>query len=101
MDDHCHCSATKMVNTRLAASASQAPHEPDPVAAVRAWPWLARPLPERAGRKVVCVVQLGALIALQLLALPAPAAGVVVSATLAALSWSFGRDVLWLWRARP
>ncbi|KGE02626.1 CDP-alcohol phosphatidyltransferase family protein [Pseudohaliea rubra] len=70
-------------------------------AAARAWPWLARALPERTGRKVVCVVQLGALIALQLPALPAPAAGALVSAALAALSWSFGRDVLWLWRARP
>jgi phosphatidylglycerophosphate synthase len=70
-------------------------------AAARTRPWLARPLPERAGRKVVCVVQIGALIALQLPALPGPAAGAVVGATLAALGWSFGRDVLWLWRARP
>jgi phosphatidylglycerophosphate synthase len=70
-------------------------------AAARAWPWLARPLPERAGRKVVCVVQIGALIALQLPALPGPAAGALVGATLTALGWSFGRDVLWLRRAGP
>ena len=62
------------------------------VGAARALPWMAAPLPERFGRKVVCVVQIAALIALQATAL-ALGAG-------AALVWSFGRDVLWLWRAR-
>ena len=63
-------------------------------------PWLARPLPDRFGRKVVCVLQLGTLIALQL---PLPAdmpATLLVAGVAAALAWSFGRDVLWLHRTR-
>lgn len=64
------------------------------------WPPLARPLPERAGRKAVCVLQISALIALQLPALAGPPALAIVAATLAALAWSFGRDLRWLWRAR-
>lgn len=69
-------------------------------AAGLAFPWLARPLPDRFGRKVACVLQIGALIAVQAPIL-SPALGVlaVVVATLA-LAWSFGRDVLWLWRRR-
>ncbi|MEO1079515.1 MAG: CDP-alcohol phosphatidyltransferase family protein [Pseudomonadota bacterium] len=65
------------------------------------WPMLGRPLPERFGRKVVCVLQIVALIALQLPWLAGPAASVVVLVALLALAWSFGRDVLWLWKASP
>ncbi|MEM1190125.1 MAG: CDP-alcohol phosphatidyltransferase family protein [Pseudomonadota bacterium] len=63
------------------------------------WPMLGRPLPERFGRKVVCVLQIVALIALQLPWLAGPTATAVVLAALLALAWSFGRDVLWLWKA--
>lgn len=63
-------------------------------------PWMARTLPGRFGRKVVCVVQIVALIALQLPALAGIPALSITAAALVALAWSFGRDVLWLWRTR-
>lgn len=70
------------------------------VAAFAVAPWLAAPLPDRFGRKVACVVQIAALIALLIPGLPAGvAAGIAWPAT-AALAWSFGRDILWLWRNR-
>lgn len=62
--------------------------------------WMARALPERFGRKVVCVVQIAALIALQLPSLAGTPARCIAAAALTALAWSFGRDVLWLWRTR-
>lgn len=64
-------------------------------------PWLREPLPSSVARKVICVIQMIALIALQvpgvlgILALP------LVAAVGATLLWSFGRDVAWLWRSRP
>ncbi|MEM6382654.1 MAG: CDP-alcohol phosphatidyltransferase family protein [Pseudomonadota bacterium] len=65
-----------------------------------AWPWLRAPLPARFSRKVICVVQLSVLIALQ-----APIVGGDLTAlltTLAAIGliWSFSVDCLWLWRNR-
>ncbi len=64
------------------------------------FPWLGRYLPERFGRKAVCVLQLATLIALQVPLLPLPVAtGLVIMASLA-LAWSFGRDVVHLWRLR-
>lgn len=69
-------------------------------AAAVALPWLDGPLPERFSRKVVCVAQIATLIALQLPPLAASVANPVVAVVAAALAWSFGRDVLWLWRAR-
>lgn len=70
------------------------------VIAGKALPWLNAPLPERFSRKVVCVVQVGALVALQLPLLPPGGAGSLVAVVAGALAWSFGRDVVWLWRAR-
>ncbi|NBE06616.1 CDP-alcohol phosphatidyltransferase [Rhodobacter sp. CCP-1] len=70
------------------------------VAAFWPCPWLAAPLPVRFGRKVVCVVQIGALIVLQVPELPPMAARAVAWGAVGALVWSFGRDVLWLWRHR-
>ncbi|SIT07556.1 CDP-alcohol phosphatidyltransferase [Roseivivax lentus] len=67
----------------------------------RILPWMARPLPERRGRKLVCVLQIAALIALQLPLLGDMQAALIVTATALALAWSFGRDILWLWRNRP
>lgn len=69
-------------------------------AAALVWPWLDRPLPDRFSRKTVCVAQIATLIALQLPPLAASVANPVVAVVAAALVWSFGRDVLWLWRAR-
>jgi len=64
------------------------------------FPWLDGPLPARFSRKVVCVVQLAVLIALQLPFVGGALGGVMAFAVVLALVWSFGRDVLWLWRAR-
>jgi len=63
-------------------------------------PWLRRPAPERFSRKLVCVVQIATLIALQLPPVATSVANPVVAVVAAALIWSFGRDVMWLWRAR-
>lgn len=68
------------------------------IAASVPFPWLAAPLPERFGRKVVCVVQVAALIALQVPVLPVALAQWIAFGAVAALLWSFGRDTLWLWR---
>jgi phosphatidylglycerophosphate synthase len=71
------------------------------VAAGYLLPWLHQPLPERFGRKVVLVVQVAALITL---VSPVPPDWLIVPVVVGvagALLWSFGRDILWLWRARP
>lgn len=63
-------------------------------------PWLGEALPDRFGRKVVCVAQLATLIVLQLpVAIPGSLDLVIILVALA-LAWSFGRDILWLWRSR-
>lgn len=56
-------------------------------------PWLRGPLPERFSRKVVCVLQLGALVLLQLPALPDVAAASLVALAALSLVWSFWLDV--------
>lgn len=64
------------------------------------FPWLAAPLPDRFGRKVACVVQIAALILLQSPGWPEGVARGIGLAAVAVLGWSFGRDVIWLWRHR-
>lgn len=64
------------------------------------FPWLKRPLPDRFGRKAVCVLQLATLIVLQLPLLPGPASAGLVAVASLALALSFGRDVVHLWRNR-
>lgn len=64
----------------------------------RVLPFLANPLPDRFGRKVACVLQIGALIALQAPILSPAQAGIAVGVAALALVWSFGRDVIWLYR---
>ncbi|MEI4232031.1 CDP-alcohol phosphatidyltransferase family protein [Roseovarius sp. D22-M7] len=61
-----------------------------------ALPWLAQPLPERFGRKLACVLQIGALVALQAPVLPPALAGLAVAVAAVALAVSFGRDLRWL-----
>jgi phosphatidylglycerophosphate synthase len=68
--------------------------------ALWAVPWMRRDLPERFSRKLVCVVQLSALIALQLPILPTGPAMAMVTVAGLALAWSFAVDVVWLWRRR-
>lgn len=63
-------------------------------------PWLNGALPERYSRKVVCVVQLIGLIALQLPGLPMALAVGITIVVLALLAWSFGLDIAHLRRTR-
>jgi phosphatidylglycerophosphate synthase len=69
------------------------------VAAAWALPWLRGPLPPRFARKAVAAVQ-GVVLAVAVAGvLPAALTVVAVAAALAALCWSFGRDVFGLRRA--
>jgi phosphatidylglycerophosphate synthase len=63
-------------------------------------PWLTRPLPDRQGRKTVCVVQIAVLTALLAPALVPPLSVWLAVAATGALVLSFGADALWLWRQR-
>lgn len=57
-------------------------------------------LPPSFLRKAICVFQLATLILLQIPQLP-PDAGIIVGRiAAAALIWSFGTDMIWLWRHR-
>jgi phosphatidylglycerophosphate synthase len=69
-------------------------------AATLVFPWLDGPLPERFSRKVVCVLQLGTLIVVQVPFVPPMISGGLVAISALTLIWSFERDVVWLWRAR-
>ena len=71
------------------------------VAAARAAPWLAAPLPPRRRRKVVCALQVGSLVLALAPPLPRPAAAALAAAGLAALTASFAIDIAWLARRAP
>ncbi len=68
------------------------------VAAARFWPWLNAALPPSTARKTVAATQGVFLLLAAAGLLPHLAATAVVATALAALVWSFGRDVLWLYR---
>ncbi|MEV0171466.1 CDP-alcohol phosphatidyltransferase family protein [Streptomyces sp. NPDC050803] len=68
------------------------------VAAARVWPWLNAPLPPSTARKTVAALQGVFLLLAASGLLPYVLEFGVVATALAALVWSFGRDVLWLWR---
>ncbi|MFE6332242.1 CDP-alcohol phosphatidyltransferase family protein [Streptomyces sp. NPDC057806] len=72
------------------------------VAAARFWPWLNAALPPSTARKTVAALQ-GVFLLLAASGLLPHLVGLgVVATALAALVWSFGRDVLWLRRtSRP
>src|SRR6185437_9650274 len=62
-------------------------------------PWLAAPLPPRYWRKVVAAVQ-GIVLTVAASGLPSRKVGMIaVAAALLLLAESFGRDVIWLYRA--
>lgn len=65
-----------------------------------AWvaPWLSADLPPSIARKAVAVVQ-GVTLVVAAAGI-VPLSGVLVAAALGLLVWSFGRDVLWLFRRR-
>ncbi|MGA5771402.1 CDP-alcohol phosphatidyltransferase family protein [Streptomyces pseudogriseolus] len=68
------------------------------VAAARVWPWLTAPLPPSTARKTVAALQ-GVLLLVAASALLPHLVNVgVVALALGLLVWSFGRDVLWLYR---
>jgi phosphatidylglycerophosphate synthase len=70
------------------------------VAAAWVLPWLRGTLPHRFSRKTVAALQGIALVVAGADVLPHLANVAVVALALASLCWSFGRDVLWLWRTR-
>lgn len=63
-------------------------------------PWLAGDLPPRHSRKVVAATQGVVLVVVSAGALPQTWSSAAVAAALAALLWSFGRDVGWLRQTR-
>ncbi len=69
------------------------------IAAGRVLPWLTAPLPPRFSRKVVAAAQ-GVTLAVAVSGVLPPVLTVAcLQAALAALCWSFGRDVYWLFRS--
>ncbi|MGW0079490.1 CDP-alcohol phosphatidyltransferase family protein [Streptomyces cellulosae] len=68
------------------------------VAAARVWPWLTAPLPPSTARKTVAALQGVLLLVAASAYLPRVANVGVVALALGLLVWSFGRDVLWLFR---
>lgn len=70
------------------------------VAAMGAWPWLERPLPERFRRKLVCVWQVATLLVCLLPAVGGTLAVVLLGLALGLLAVSFAIDIQWLYRAR-
>lgn len=61
--------------------------------------WLRAALPVRYSRKTVAAVQGIALVVAGSGLLPGRVSAVVVTVSMAALFWSFGRDVAWLWNS--
>ncbi|MEU5635660.1 CDP-alcohol phosphatidyltransferase family protein [Streptomyces rishiriensis] len=68
------------------------------VAAARVAPWLNAPLPPSSARKTVAALQGVLLLLAGSELLPYAATFAVVLLAFGSLVWSFGRDVLWLWR---
>ncbi|MFF1281309.1 CDP-alcohol phosphatidyltransferase family protein [Streptomyces sp. NPDC058299] len=68
------------------------------VVAARLAPWLNAPLPPSFARKTVAALQGICLLVAGAQLLPLPADLAVVLLALGSLVWSFGRDVVWLWR---
>lgn len=68
------------------------------VAASWAAPWLTVALPPKFSRKVVAAAQGVVLVVATAHLLPRPLALVAVVAALVSLTWSFARDISWLWR---
>ncbi|MDX3380943.1 CDP-alcohol phosphatidyltransferase family protein [Streptomyces niveiscabiei] len=71
------------------------------VAAAFVWPWLNSALPHSMARKTVAATQGVCLLLAGSELLPYAANLAIAGTSLAALIWSFGRDVLWLFRTRP
>lgn len=59
-------------------------------------PWLNRPLPPRFSRKLVCVIQIAALLVMVFPLAGSPVTDLMAATAAAALVWSFWRDIAWL-----
>jgi phosphatidylglycerophosphate synthase len=70
------------------------------VAASWGLPWLKGALPPSFARKTVAAAQGVLLVVASSGLLPTDGSVAVVGLALASLVWSFGRDVIWLWRNR-
>ncbi|GGU61831.1 membrane protein [Streptomyces albospinus] len=70
------------------------------VAASWALPWLRAALPHSMARKAVAALQGMVLVVAAAGIVPREAESGTVAVALALLVWSFGRDTVWLWRAR-
>jgi len=70
------------------------------VAAGRVWAWMRGPLPQSQRAKIICIVQICALIVLMIPQVRPPVSSVVAFAGVALLSYSFLVDTLWLWDHR-
>jgi phosphatidylglycerophosphate synthase len=68
------------------------------VAAGKIWPWLRAPLPDRLSCKAVAAAQ--GIVLTAVIVLPPVAATILVGLALSALTWSFARDVRYLYRDR-
>ena len=68
------------------------------VGAMWIMPWLRAPLPVSFARKTVAATQGIVLVAASADVLPRPLTAGMVAIALMLLAWSFGRDVIWLWR---
>ena len=70
------------------------------VAASLLFPWLDRPLPVRFSGKLICVIQIAVLIGLLAPIISGPVSWVMAGVATLLLTFSFGRDVVWLARHR-
>lgn len=70
------------------------------VAAGSVLPWMRAPLPGRARGKIICVVQVVALLLALLPGIEPPASTIVALLGLGVLSYSFLVDTIWLWERR-
>lgn len=61
-------------------------------------PWLQAPLPASRRRQTICVIQIAALILAMLPPIDPPLSTLLAGSALAALSYSFLIDTVWLWR---
>jgi hypothetical protein len=68
------------------------------VAAGRLWPWLRRPLVPTRRARVICVVQIAALLLAIVPAITPPLSTMIAAAGLTLLCFSFLADTLRLWR---
>jgi phosphatidylglycerophosphate synthase len=68
------------------------------VAAGAVAPWFRQPLPASRRRQTICVIQIAALTLVMLPAIEPPVSTAIAAAALAALSYSFLTDTVWLWR---